>query len=189
MKWIKMWILLSLLTSLMVAGCNAETTVEPEATASLDEPTIESEAATSQPTLAIATAVPLPTTTETTRTIRLTPAATPQVEVMPTVAGSGVVGEVPEEMITAVYEDLTIAENISKAAITITRAEAITWSDGALGCPQPGEVYTQATVPGYWIVLEVNGRSYDYHAAESGYFVLCQDSQPATPPIVGTPIS
>ncbi len=189
MKWIKMWILLSLLTSLMVAGCNAETTVEPEATASLDEPTIESEAATSQPTLAIATAVPLPTTTETTRTIRLTPAATPHVDFMPTVDESAVVGEVPEEILTAVYQDLIATENIAKEAITVTKAESIIWGDGALGCPQPDQAYTHVNVPGYWIVLEANGRTYDYHAAENGTFILCQNSQPSSPPVVGTPIS
>jgi hypothetical protein len=78
---------------------------------------------------------------------------------------------------------------VALEAITITRAEAIVWNDGSLGCPQPGEVYTQATVPGYWIVLEVNGRAYDYHAAENGYFILCQNSQPLSPPVVGTPNS
>jgi hypothetical protein len=128
----------------------------------------------------VATTVPLPTT-EVTRTIRLTPAAT--------LDGTVVAGEVPEEMLTAVYQDLITTENISQEAITVIRAEAIIWNDGSLGCPQPGEVYTQATVPGYWIVLEVNGRTYDYHTAETGYFILCQNSQPLSPPIVGTPIS
>ncbi len=188
MKWLKIWTRLSLLILLLAAGCSAETTAEPEATAPATEPPTESESATAQPTTTLETAVPLPTT-ENTRTIRLTPAATPQIEMVPTVEGSIVVGEVPEETMTAVYQDLITKENISQEAITVTRAEAIIWNDGSLGCPQPGEVYTQATVPGYWIVLEANGRTFDYHAAENGYFILCQNGQPLSPPVVGTPDS
>lgn len=188
MKWLKIGTLLSLLTFLLAAGCNAETAIEPEATAPVNDSTTESEPATAQPTLAVATAVPLPTT-ETTRTIRLTPAATPEIEIVPTLEESGVVGEVPEEIMTAVYQDLITTENISQEEITVTRAESIIWSDGSLGCPQPGEVYAHVNVPGYWIMLEVNGRTYDYHAAETGYFILCQNSQPLSPPVVGTPIS
>ncbi|MAT95726.1 MAG: hypothetical protein CL608_01055 [Anaerolineaceae bacterium] len=189
MKWIKIWTSLSLLTLLLAVGCNAETNTEPEATASLNEPTIEDIPATVQPTLAVATAVPQLPTTEISRTIRLTPAATPAIEIVPTLEESGVVGEVPEEMMAAVYQDLISTENIAQEAITVTRAEAIIWNDGSLGCPQPGEVYTQATVPGYWIVLEANGRSYNYHAAENGYFILCQNNQAPKTPIVGTPNS
>ena len=39
----------------------------------------------------------------------------------------------------------------------LIRDEAVTWSDGSLGCPQPGEYYTQVLVPGYWIVFDVAG--------------------------------
>ena len=59
----------------------------------------------------------------------------------------------------------------------------MTWSDGSLGCPRPGQVYTQALVPGYQVVLEVEGRQYDYRATERGYYVLCELptlSQPST---------
>jgi hypothetical protein len=187
MKWLKIWTLLCLLTLLLAAGCSAKTATEPEATAPVNEPTSESAPATAPPTLAVATAVPLPTT-ETTRTIRLTPAVTPEVELVPTLADSAVVGEVPEEIMADVYEDLTTTQNVALEAITVTRAESVIWDDGSLGCPQPGQAYTPATVPGYWIVLEVNGRTYDYHAAENGYFILCQNKQPSSP-IVGTPDS
>lgn len=189
MKWTKIGTLLSLLTLLLTVGCRAETANQLETTAPVNNPTTESEPATRQPTLAAETAVPLPTPTETTRTIRLTPATTPQVEIVPPVEGSGVVGEVPEEMITAVYADLISTQNVAQEAITITRAESIIWNDGSLGCPQPDQAYTHVNVPGYWIVLEANGKNYDYHAAENGTFILCQNNLPSSPPVVGTPIS
>jgi hypothetical protein len=35
-------------------------------------------------------------------------------------------------------------------------------------------MYTQALVPGYRIVLSVGDETFDYHASERGYFVLCE---------------
>ena len=55
-----------------------------------------------------------------------------------------------------------------------TTGEPLTWSDGSLGCARPGQAYTQALVPGYQVVLEVEGRQYDYRATERGYYVLCE---------------
>jgi hypothetical protein len=28
------------------------------------------------------------------------------------------------------------------------------WNDGSLGCPEPGMMYTQALVNGYWLIIE-----------------------------------
>ncbi len=53
-------------------------------------------------------------------------------------------------------------------------AETVTWNDGSLGCPEPGQIYTQALVPGYHFVLGHRGQRYDYHASGKGHFVLCQ---------------
>ncbi len=170
----KLWTLLSLLALLISVGCTAGNGTEADSTS------------LPPATLAVDTAVPS-TVPEATQPGRPTPAASPEVERVPPLEGTAVVGEVPEAIMTAVYEDLAATQNVSKEIITVTRAEAIIWSDGSLGCPQPGQVYTQALVSGYWIVLEVNGRSYDYHAAETGYFVLCQNKLPVPP--AGTPTS
>jgi hypothetical protein len=58
--------------------------------------------------------------------------------------------------------------------MVVIRDQAVTWSDGSLGCPQPGVFYTQALVPGYWVVLQVGDQEYDYRASERGHFVLCE---------------
>jgi hypothetical protein len=60
----------------------------------------------------------------------------------------------------------------------IVVAEAVTWSDGSLGCPRPGQLYTQALVPGYRIVVEVDGTTYDYRAGRDGPVRLCEPFQP-----------
>ena len=57
------------------------------------------------------------------------------------------------------------------------------WPDGGLGCAKPGEMYTQATVPGYWIEFELDSRVYSYHATDKGFFKLCPTTlaQPLRP--------
>ena len=89
-------------------------------------------------------------------------------------AQTHVIGEVPESMLQIIKEDLAKRINIAVSDAQVVKAEALTWSDGALGCPKPGENYTQALVPGYWVILEHADKQYDYRASERGYFFLCQ---------------
>ncbi len=185
MKKRQIWIWLTILATLLLAGCIAAN--EPEPTQS--ENTGADNGETSPTASASETAVPLPIVTKANRAIRLTPDATVQIEGVPTLEEPASLDEIPEEIMTAVYQDLLTTANISQEEIKVSQAEAVVWSDGSLGCPQPGVSYTQATVPGYWIVLEANGRSYSYHATENGYFVLCQNGLPSSPPILGTPTS
>ena len=82
-------------------------------------------------------------------------------------------GKVPQELLQAVIEDLLGRIDASREAVVVDQAGAVTWRDGSLGCPQPGMMYTQALVPGYQIVLRVGEETFDYHASDGGYFVLC----------------
>lgn len=163
MKQLKLWSLLTLLIIFAAAACTAPVN-EPEATAVPPQPTEDN-----QP-------------------IRLTPITTPAVETVPTTETMPVVEDVPEEIMTAVFADLMAETAVTQESISVIQAEAVVWNDGSLGCPQPGEVYTMMPVEGYQIVLEANGRTYDYHAADTGYVVLCEDALPQSP-AVGTPSS
>ena len=57
--------------------------------------------------------------------------------------------------------------------LKVLSAEAVTWSDGSLGCPQPGMMYTQALVPGYRVRIQAGGQVLDYHAGRSGKPEAC----------------
>jgi hypothetical protein len=59
--------------------------------------------------------------------------------------------------------------------IEVLVAEPVTWSDGSLGCPRPGQMYTQALVPGYRVVLRAAGEEVAYHASEAGDFQACSN--------------
>ncbi|MCB8979721.1 MAG: hypothetical protein H6657_20110 [Ardenticatenaceae bacterium] len=163
MKRLKLGMLLILLTILAAVACNGP----------INEPD--------------ATAVP-PQPTEDNQPIRLTPITTPAVETVPTTDASPVIEEVPEAIMTAVFDDLMATTAVTQESIAVIQAEAVVWNDGSLGCPQPGEVYTMMPVAGYQIMLEANGRTYDYHAADTGYVVLCENALPQSP-AVGTPTS
>jgi hypothetical protein len=94
-----------------------------------------------------------------------------------------VTGEVPADLMDQILADAG-SRIAAEAAFTVVRAQAVTWSDGSLGCPEPGMSYTQALVEGYWVVLDAGGKTLDYRASASGAFKLCPDSL-GVPPVGG----
>jgi hypothetical protein len=86
---------------------------------------------------------------------------------------------VPDGLLKQIFEDLSERLGVEIEKIEVVKAEAVEWSDGSLGCPQPGQFYTQALVNGYWLILEVGAATYDYRASERGSFILCE--QPSLP--------
>jgi hypothetical protein len=64
--------------------------------------------------------------------------------------------------------------------VRIVRTEPVTWPDGAIGCPEPGRMVTQALVPGWRIEVQAGSERLDYHAARGGRWLYC-------PPGRGTP--
>jgi hypothetical protein len=74
----------------------------------------------------------------------------------------------------------------SAQSLELVKAQAVTWLDASLGCPQPGMNYTMALVPGYRIQLRTKGGTagsavMDYHASETGALVLCPASRAVEP--------
>lgn len=109
------------------------------------------------------------------------PVRTPVAATVPPTA-EPVLGEAPEAVVAQVRADL--AERVggyASAAVRIVRSEAVTWPVGSLGCPEPGMTYPALETPGYWIVLEVDGREYDYRVPERGTPRLCARRMPANP--------
>jgi hypothetical protein len=92
-----------------------------------------------------------------------------------------VIGEVPQDLLDAILADAEAETGANQNEFALVRAEAVTWSDGSLGCPEPGMMYTQALVDGYWVVLEHGDRTLDYRATTRGYFALCEQGFPAMP--------
>ena len=85
---------------------------------------------------------------------------------------------VPGAIVAAVLADAAGRTGVAAAAISFVRAEATTWPSGALGCPEPGHMYTEALVPGYWLVVDAGGQRLDYRATQGGDFKVCAKPGP-----------
>jgi len=114
---------------------------------------------------------------------RINPTVTKMPERVPPTDGSPLItGEVPPEFLDRIKKDLSERAGVALDTIVILQDQEIVWNDGSLGCAQPGVFYTQALVKGYWIILEVDGVKYDYRAAATGYFFICERGIPPGPP-------
>jgi hypothetical protein len=106
-------------------------------------------------------------------------------------AGSLPLGPVPEQVVARPAVQAAVADMAERAdvpvdEVTVAGYADVTWPDGAIGCPQPGMMYTQALVPGHQLVLQVGDTLASYHAAEGKDFAYCASPQPPLPGDSGT---
>ena len=116
----------------------------------------------------------------------LTPAppalGTPQV--MPAPGRPGAVPPQLAVMIEAIRLHLSGQSNQAVEAINFVSAEAVTWPNGALGCPAEGLSYIEVLVEGSRITLEAGGETYTYHTDGGRNFVLCREGRPVSTGVV-----
>jgi hypothetical protein len=93
---------------------------------------------------------------------------------VPTLTGkTPPVNEVPQAIFESILKEAAALAKVDREQLVIVRAESVIWNDGSLGCPEPGMMYTQALVNGYWIVIEATGKQYDFRVGNGGSFRLC----------------
>lgn len=80
----------------------------------------------------------------------------------------------PASITDSIVADAATRLGVDPAAVTIVEANAQTFPDGSLGCPEPGMMYTQALVDGYQVIVEANGTRLDYRGSQAGTFRICQ---------------
>lgn len=76
------------------------------------------------------------------------------------------------------FVDLSIQALVRKTGIPaerimVVQATAVTWKDASLGCPKPGVDYIRTEVPGYNILLEADGATYNFHTDLTTRVVQC----------------
>lgn len=81
--------------------------------------------------------------------------------------------------VAAAIADFALRNRLDPADVALRRLQAVTWPDGALGCPQPGSMVTQALVDGYWLELEGGGQDAEYHTDGNVHVVSCRSGPPA----------
>jgi len=83
--------------------------------------------------------------------------------------------------VTSALEDAGRRTGLSKDQLEVISVDPVTWRDGALGCPEPGMMYTQALVPGFRITIKAAGKPLDYHADQRGRVLLCPPERALAP--------
>ncbi len=68
-----------------------------------------------------------------------------------------------EEAVTYAKKDLAKRLDIPANAIKVLEHEEATWPDASLGMPEPGQMYAQMLTEGYRIIIEAEGKQYQYH--------------------------
>lgn len=102
----------------------------------------------------------------------------PPMDAVPSDDEEPMTGEVPEDLLADILAEAASQAGVDPSAVEVIVAEEVTWSDGSLGCPEEGMSYTQALVPGYRVVVDVDGEELNFHASQRGGFQLCEDPQP-----------
>jgi len=87
-----------------------------------------------------------------------------------------------DAMVQQAKIDLIQKSGLSPDKIIVLEVEAVEWSDSGLGCPESGMSYLQIMTPGYRIVLEVSGQTYEYHSNRDAYVIYCENPNPLISP-------
>ena len=64
--------------------------------------------------------------------------------------------------------DLAQQLQIEIDTITLVSVDQVDWPDACMGIQTPGVMCAQVITSGYKVVLEANGKQYEYHTNESG---------------------
>src|SRR5579859_2297484 len=86
----------------------------------------------------------------------------------------------------AVMAALAAQLGLSVDQITLVSSEAVTWNDGCLGVVHRGVMCIQGQVPGFRIILQANGATYEFHTNQDGSVLVDATGRPTQAP-AGTP--
>jgi len=78
------------------------------------------------------------------------------------------------EAVEAAIADAAARFSVEASEVAVAGALRVVWSDGSLGCPEDGMMYTQALVDGYLLTLEVDGQRVAYHGENGQPPFLCK---------------
>jgi hypothetical protein len=72
-----------------------------------------------------------------------------------------------------IVADAAAVARVDPDAVTLISVKPVTWTDGSLGCPKPGVMYTQSLVPGFRVIVRAGDRKLDYRVGRAGTAKRC----------------
>ncbi|MEO7909374.1 MAG: hypothetical protein ABIV47_06955 [Roseiflexaceae bacterium] len=125
------------------------------------------------------TAAPAPTSAPAPTTAPASTAAIPAAS--PTASHDDGAATAPPELVNTAQIQLALHLKASPANLLLQDATAKQWPDGALGCPQDGQVYPQVITPGFLLIFTNAAQSEQYlvHTGPNpSQMLLCVSGQP-----------
>jgi hypothetical protein len=172
-------LLLGVLATAALSSCGAS----PDASGSDDTPVAGSVSVTQQPSSTDGGGTVPPTDPTDPADATTAPATAPATEAPMTTDSSSSAPLSGDALEAEAVADLAGRIGVDASAITVTRHDEVSWSDGSLGCPKPGYNYIQVITAGYLIVLTADGRDYEYHGKPGSSPFYCAAPRP---PAAGT---
>jgi proline iminopeptidase len=109
---------------------------------------------------------------------RVRPALISSVLVVPMLlSGCGEAMTRQEQWVQAARDDLAADQGVDVADVEVVSFEEVVWPDSSLGCPEEGQMYSQATQKGFRILLESGNREFAYHGSEARAPFLCRPAE------------
>jgi hypothetical protein len=103
-----------------------------------------------------------------------TPVSSDGATSVPDQAATPLPGAVNVPIVVLARQRLAADLGISADSVTVVAVEAVEWNDSGLGCPKPDMNYLQVITPGYKIMFEAQGTSYEYHTDQRATVVRCK---------------
>jgi hypothetical protein len=151
--------LLLIAGGLLAAGCGGSESGSASGGPSSSEPSsIPASSETSTPPLA--SGVPSPSSS-----VQLPP---------PPSGDPSAAANVPPNLLSQILDDAAKRTGMAANQMQVTSVQAQTWSDGSLGCPEPGMNYIQIMIDGFQIFVQAGERTLDYRTSDRGAFKLCE---------------
>ena len=75
---------------------------------------------------------------------------------------------IPSAVVTSAQQALATQLNLDLTSITIKQVEDMEWPDACLGIANQGVTCAQVITPGYKVILEANGQTYEVRTDKTG---------------------
>ncbi len=83
--------------------------------------------------------------------------------------------EVTENLLDAIVADAAERTGVDPTQVEVVSVTEETFNDSSLGCPEPGQVYTQVITPGHIVIVEAGGAELVYRVGtQPETFKLCE---------------
>lgn len=79
-------------------------------------------------------------------------------------------------VVDAAVTDAASHLGVSRDTLHVDQVEPRQWPDSSLGCPQPGQLYSQIVTPGFLIVISSGAHQLEYHSDDRTRVTLCTET-------------